>query len=217
MIVSSNIGYEALLIDPRLSARSTQIIDQFDLKTPSPQSADTISQSAAAAQSEGLLSSSTASELLSMTDTALVDSGTVRKPWTITQEDILKAVKESKAYSSGNSSAAYQLGYNYTSKDVGFIRATTGYNIISIRGLTAVVDDGGNGPPSEELQNSLTQMTSAIEMGRMSGALTGEITPEYAKNMISTYAGLIKSFPGDWLDKALSYLDDTTDSQPARV
>src|SRR5687768_16239529 len=108
MIVSSNAGYGALPIDPRLSARSTQGVDQFDPKSPSPQSNDPVSQSVVVAQPVGLLSSSTTTELLSMTDTKLGSSSFVQKAWTITHEDVLKAVKESKAYSSGNATAAYR-------------------------------------------------------------------------------------------------------------
>ncbi|MBJ6123720.1 hypothetical protein [Sphingomonas mollis] len=216
MIANSTVGFCALPVGPLLSARPKERVSQPETQTPASPSSSPSSDASIAVQPGSLLSSSAVAELLKSTDAAPASRSAAVKPWTISHADMLDAIKRSKAYASGDDSGAGTLGKTYTSKDVAFIHATTGYNVIAMRGLTAVVDDNGFSA-SADGTDPANQIASAIEGARSHGALKGEITPDYAKSMISYYAGFMKDFPADWQDKALRFLGGTEKSQSELV
>lgn len=212
MTIDLSVGHGLLPVDRTVQLSSKKSTDQVKSQTSISPASNAPQPAVMSYRSGGLLSSINIAEVLKLTDEPPVDISTL-KHGLGDREWLGDAIKRSKAaYAAGDISASNSLADLFTQKDVDTIRAATGYNVVVLNGITAVVDDNGN-PPSWENGHHVQKMIGDIEADRKFGRLSGEITPDYLKEMFAKYAEGNEAFPEEWLDKALSSLNSTTDKQ----
>ena len=163
--------------------------------------------------SGGLRSSIDIEDVLQLNSAPPIDGTNLKTPLGA-REWLGEAIKRSKAaYAAGGTEAANSLADKFTQGDLDMIRAATGYNVVVLNGLTTVVDDNGN-PPPEGIGQQIQNLVGGIEMARIGGALTGEMTPDFLRAEFAKYAnsndpGAVNHFPKEWLSKALDHLSRT--------